>query len=210
MPRSFHFPIPTTCGSILPPILTPGADEAADPRLSSHRCPKANSARIPFLVDLNPPASAARRTISSAWKPACRRPEETLTAGLRLLPRLRRGSWCRRRASSRSRGALRPGLPHSAQGRRRSARWTDGHRQGFLRSACLDRNLCPGAGWVGFDVTSGLLCGEGHIPLASIAALSIRRADLGNVDAANINVFASICGIDRIHEGAAHHQAVLR
>jgi uncharacterized protein (DUF2126 family)/transglutaminase-like putative cysteine protease len=57
----------------------------------------------------------------------------------------------------------------------------------------------PGAGWIGFDPTSGLLAGEGHLPLAC-------SADPGN--AAPVIGFTDVCGtefsvdmhVTRIHE----------
>ena len=57
----------------------------------------------------------------------------------------------------------------------------------------------PGAGWIGFDPTSGLLAGEGHIPLAC-------TADPGN--AAPVIGFTDVCNtefdfemtVTRIHE----------
>lgn len=40
----------------------------------------------------------------------------------------------------------------------------------------------PGAGWVGMDATSGLLCGEGHIPLACAATPSLAAPVEGTTD----------------------------
>ena len=43
----------------------------------------------------------------------------------------------------------------------------------------------PGAGWVGLDATSGLLCSEGHVPLASAATPALAAPLYGSVRAAD-------------------------
>ena len=40
----------------------------------------------------------------------------------------------------------------------------------------------PGAGWIGLDATSGLLCGEGHIPLACVARPGLAAPITGSSD----------------------------
>lgn len=57
----------------------------------------------------------------------------------------------------------------------------------------------PGAGWVGLDPTSGLLVGEGHIPLACTAQPSSAAPVTGLAGFANVE-FSHEMKITRIHE----------
>ena len=57
----------------------------------------------------------------------------------------------------------------------------------------------PGAGWVGLDPTSGLLAGEGHIPLACTPSPASAAAVSGAVDPCNTE-FDFEMSVTRIHE----------
>jgi uncharacterized protein (DUF2126 family)/transglutaminase-like putative cysteine protease len=57
----------------------------------------------------------------------------------------------------------------------------------------------PGAGWVGLDPTSGLMAGEGHIPLACTALPSSAAPVTGFTDVAEVE-FHHEMTITRIHE----------
>lgn len=57
----------------------------------------------------------------------------------------------------------------------------------------------PGAGWVGLDPTSGLMAGEGHIPLACTALPSSAAPVVGFTDVAEVT-FKHEMTVTRIHE----------
>jgi transglutaminase-like putative cysteine protease len=128
-----------------------------------------------FLVDLN---QMVHKDINYTirMEPGVQTPEETLTQGLRLLPRLRLAAGAAAAPLGLAARFVSGYLIQLASPDVKSLDGPSGTEVDFTDLHAWCEVYLPGAGWVGLDPTSGLLAGEGHIPLACTPPIPQRRA----------------------------------
>ena len=142
-------------------------------------------------------------------EPGVQTPDETLALGVGLLPRFRLAAGADP-APSRSRRAFRLRLSDPAQ--RADVDPLEGPQgpdHDFTDLHAWAEVYLPGAGWIGFDATSGLFCRRGPSAALRHAALPLGRADLGRRRAGACRIRLRDAG--RAHpRSAARHRALFR
>jgi len=197
-PEAEHFPFSyaTTVRQELAPYLAAGP---LTPRLKSYlgKIDRGEQRTIDFLVHLNRQVAQDIRYLIR-MEPGVQTPEETLEnasgscrdSGWLLVQLLRHLGLAARFVS----GYLIQLAPDV-----KSLDGPSGTAVDFTDLHAWCEVYLPGAGWIGLDATSGLLAGEGHIPLACTPQPSGAAPIEGLVDEAEVT-FSHEMRVTRIHE----------
>jgi uncharacterized protein (DUF2126 family)/transglutaminase-like putative cysteine protease len=193
---SFPFQYPGDLKTELAPYL---ATSEPGPLLAAYlkEIPREADSTVNFLVELNASLQKRIRYVIR-MEPGVQAPEQTLAAragscrdSAWLLIHILRHLGLAARFVSGYLIQLRPDIDPVEGPREVENDFTDLHAWAEV--------YLPGAGWIGFDVTSGMLTGEGHIPVAATPHYRSAAPISGTAGAANVD-FAFEMNVKRIRE----------